>query len=81
MGESGARRMAPRLRAVWSGATVCGPAYPVRCTPGDNLAVHVAVTVATEGSVLCVEVGDVHELGYWARCSPPRRRSAASWAW
>ena len=57
--------MAPRVRAVWSGATVCGPAFPVRCTPGDNLAVHVAVTVAPSGSVLCVEVGDVHELGYW----------------
>lgn len=57
--------MAPRLRPVWAGATVCGPACPVRCWPGDNLAVHVAVTVAPEGSVLCVDVGDVHELGYW----------------
>jgi 4-hydroxy-4-methyl-2-oxoglutarate aldolase len=65
LGESGARRLSPRVRAVWPGATVCGPAYPVRCTPGDNLAVHVAVTVAPARSVLCVDVGDVHELGYW----------------
>jgi 4-hydroxy-4-methyl-2-oxoglutarate aldolase len=37
----------------------------VRCTPGDNLAVHVAVTTAPAGSVLVVDVGDVPERGYW----------------
>ena len=47
------------------GATVAAPAYPVRCTPGDNLAVHVAVTQAPAGSVLVVDVGDVPDRGYW----------------
>ena len=65
LGESGASRMAPRLAAVWAGARVCGVALPVVCTPGDNLAVHVAVANATEGTVLCVDVGDERELGYW----------------
>jgi 4-hydroxy-4-methyl-2-oxoglutarate aldolase len=57
--------MPPRIRPVWPGATVAAPAYPVRCTPGDNLAVHVAVTRAPAGSVLVVDVGDVSDRGYW----------------
>jgi len=44
---------------------VAGPAAPVRCTPGDNLGIHVGVTRAEPGSVLVVDVGDEPELGYW----------------
>lgn len=65
LGESGGRRCPPRLRPAWPGASLCAPAYPVSCTPGDNLAVHVAVTRAPRGSVLVVDVGDVHGRGYW----------------
>jgi 4-hydroxy-4-methyl-2-oxoglutarate aldolase len=65
LGESGARRMRSRIRPVWAGAAVVGPAVPVRCTPGDNLAIHVAVTVAPPGSVLVVDVGEERELGFW----------------
>ena len=65
LGECGAWAMPPRIRPVWRGATVSAPAYPVRCTPGDNLAIHVAVTRAPEGSVLVVDVGDVSDRGYW----------------
>jgi 4-hydroxy-4-methyl-2-oxoglutarate aldolase len=65
LGESGATAMPTRIRPVWTGAAVAAPAYPVHCTPGDNLAVHVAVTRAPAGSVLVVDVGDVPERGYW----------------
>jgi 4-hydroxy-4-methyl-2-oxoglutarate aldolase len=65
LGESGGRTMAPRIKAVWKGATLSAPAYPVRCTPGDNLAIHVAVTTAPAGHVLVVDVGDQEEFGYW----------------
>ncbi len=65
LGESGARRMRSRIRPVWSGAEVAGPAVPVRCTPGDNLGIHVGVTVAPPGSVLVVDVGEERELGFW----------------
>ena len=65
LGETGGRGMPPRIRPAWSGATVAGPAYPVRCTPGDNLAIHVAVTQAPPGSVLVVDVGQVAHRGYW----------------
>jgi len=65
LGESGGRRCPPRLRPAWPGASLCAPAFPVSCTPGDNLAIHVAVTRAPQGSVLVVDVGDVHGRGYW----------------
>jgi 4-hydroxy-4-methyl-2-oxoglutarate aldolase len=37
----------------------------VQCTPGDNLAIHVAVSEAPAGFALVVDVGDQPELGYW----------------
>jgi 4-hydroxy-4-methyl-2-oxoglutarate aldolase len=65
LGESGGRVMAPRISAVWPGATLAAPAYPVRCAPADNLAIHTAVARAPAGSVLVVDVGQVPDRGYW----------------
>jgi 4-hydroxy-4-methyl-2-oxoglutarate aldolase len=65
LGESGGHPMRARIRAVWSGARLAAPALPVRCTPGDNLAIHVAVAEAPAGYALVVDVGDQLELGYW----------------
>jgi 4-hydroxy-4-methyl-2-oxoglutarate aldolase len=65
LGESGARAMRDRMRAAWPGATLAAPVYPVRCTTGDNLAVHVAVARAPQGCALVVDVGELRELGYW----------------
>ncbi len=65
LGESGGKPMAARIKAVWTGARLAAPAFPVRCTPGDNLAIHVGLTRAPAGAVLVVDVGDVRELGYW----------------
>jgi 4-hydroxy-4-methyl-2-oxoglutarate aldolase len=65
LGETGGRPMRPRLKAVWKGARISAPALPVRCTPGDNLAIHVAVATARPGHVLVVDVGDQEEFGYW----------------
>lgn len=65
LGESGAHALPPRLRPVWPGASVAGPAFPVRCRPGDNLAIHVGVAEAPEGSVLVATTVPVAELGYW----------------
>jgi 4-hydroxy-4-methyl-2-oxoglutarate aldolase len=65
LGESGARAMRDRIKPVWPGATLAAPAYPVRCTTGDNLAIHVAVARAAAGSALVVDVGPERELGYW----------------
>ncbi len=65
LGESGGIPMASRLRPVWSGAALAAPAYPVRCTPGDNLGIHVGVVRAPAGSVLVVDVGRTPARGYW----------------
>jgi 4-hydroxy-4-methyl-2-oxoglutarate aldolase len=65
LGESGARRMHSRIKPVWKGARIAAPAFPVRCTPGDNLAIHVAVTRAPEGSALVADMGGTRDFGYW----------------
>jgi 4-hydroxy-4-methyl-2-oxoglutarate aldolase len=54
----------PAIRPVWAGATIAAPAYPVRCSPGDNLAIHLAVERAPRGSVLVVTADDF-VAGYW----------------
>ena len=48
----------PAISAVWPGALVAGPACPVQCSPGDNLAIHLAVERAPRGSVLVVRTND-----------------------
>jgi 4-hydroxy-4-methyl-2-oxoglutarate aldolase len=65
LGEAGGTPLAARIRPVWPGARLAAPAFGVRCTPGDNLAVHVAVARAPAGSALAVDVGIEAELGYW----------------
>lgn len=54
----------PAIRPVWPGALISGPAYPLECAPGDNLAIHVALENAPRGSILVVATrGFV--AGYW----------------
>lgn len=65
LGESGARITSPRLRPAWPGAQVAGPVLPVRCSPGDNLAIHVAVAHGGGGGVLVVDVGGAADRGYF----------------
>jgi 4-hydroxy-4-methyl-2-oxoglutarate aldolase len=52
------------IRPVWQGAAVAGPAYPLRCAPGDNLAIHIAVDAAPPGHVLVVDASG-YVAGYW----------------
>ncbi|MGU7770483.1 RraA family protein [Burkholderia sp. MR1-5-21] len=54
----------PAIRTIWPGASVAGPAYPVECAPGDNLAIHLAMEKAPRGSVLVVSTGGF-VAGYW----------------
>lgn len=47
------------IRPLWPGMPrVAGPAYPVRCAPGDNLMLHAAIYRAAPGQVVVVEAGD-----------------------
>lgn len=54
----------PLIRPLWAGANIVAPACPLTCSPGDNLAIHVAMERAPRGSVLVVAAcGFV--AGYW----------------
>jgi 4-hydroxy-4-methyl-2-oxoglutarate aldolase len=53
----------PAIAPVWPGARVCGPALPVQCSPGDNLAIHLALEAAEAGVVLVVDA-HAHLAGY-----------------
>jgi 4-hydroxy-4-methyl-2-oxoglutarate aldolase len=47
------------IRPLWAEMPrVAGPAYPVRCAPGDNLMLHAAIYRAPAGSIIVIEAGD-----------------------
>ena len=52
------------IRPVWAGAAVAGPAYPLECSPGDNLSIHIAMERAPRGSILVISTGGFI-AGYW----------------
>ena len=48
------------IRPLWpSIPRVAGPAFTVRCRPGDNLMLHAAIYRAEPGAVIVVESGDL----------------------
>jgi 4-hydroxy-4-methyl-2-oxoglutarate aldolase len=65
LAESGAVPLSSRIRPMWPGATFAGPAFTAFCAPGDNLALHAAVTLAPRGSVLAIAFGDDTPRGYF----------------
>jgi 4-hydroxy-4-methyl-2-oxoglutarate aldolase len=52
MGRTGL--MEPVIRPIQRGARIAGSAVTVLCQPGDNLMIHAAVEVCSEGDVLVV---------------------------
>jgi 4-hydroxy-4-methyl-2-oxoglutarate aldolase len=67
------------IRPLWSSMPrVAGPAFTVRCPPGDNLMLHAAIHRAEPGSVIVVESGDVdHALAGGNVCAVAQRRGVA----
>lgn len=49
--------MDPAIKPVDPTSRVAGPAYTVRCHPGDNLGIHKAIAEAPAGSVLVIDAG------------------------
>jgi regulator of RNase E activity RraA len=68
------------IRPLWPGMPrVAGPAYTVRCPPGDNLMVHAAIYRAAPGNVIVVEAGDVdHAVAGGNVCAVAQRRGVAA---
>ncbi|WP_328933109.1 MULTISPECIES: RraA family protein [unclassified Streptomyces] len=67
------------IRSLWTPAPrLAGPAFTVRCPPGDNLMLHAAIHRAAPGSVVVVESGDVeYALAGGNVCAVAQRRGIA----
>ncbi|MEU3348935.1 RraA family protein [Streptomyces sp. NPDC006700] len=68
------------IRPLWSPVPrVAGPAFTVRCPPGDNLMLHAAIHRAAPGSVIVVESGDLdYALAGGNVCAVAQRRGVAA---
>jgi regulator of RNase E activity RraA len=68
------------IRPLWAGMPrVAGPAYTVRCAPGDNLMLHAAIYRAAAGDVVVVEAGDVdYAVAGGNVCAVAQRRGVAA---
>lgn len=53
------------IRPLVLDSKICGPAFTVRCYPGDNLMCHYAVSQAGEGDVLVVDGSGNTEVALW----------------
>jgi regulator of RNase E activity RraA len=75
----GAQVMDAGLRALWPAPRrLVGPAFTVRCPPGDNLMLHAAIYRAAPGSVIVVEAGDArYALAGGNVCAVAQRRGIA----
>jgi 4-hydroxy-4-methyl-2-oxoglutarate aldolase len=68
------------IRPLWGPMPrVAGPAFTVRCPPGDNLMLHAAIYRAEPGSIVVVESGDVgFALAGGNVCAVAHRRGIAA---
>ena len=72
LGSATVYEAAGREGALWRSFTsidpalaLVGPAFLVSCPPGDNLAIHRAIALASPGDVLVVDAGGYAGAGHW----------------
>jgi 4-hydroxy-4-methyl-2-oxoglutarate aldolase len=67
------------IRPLWTPVPrIAGPAFTVRCPPGDHLMLHAAIYQAAPGSVIVVESGDLaHALAGGNVCAVAQRNGIA----
>ena len=53
------------IKPVNSKSKMMGRAFPVKCFPGDNLAIHQAIYAAGAGDVLIIDCGGYTEAGHF----------------
>jgi 4-hydroxy-4-methyl-2-oxoglutarate aldolase len=68
------------IRPLWTDMPrIAGPAYPVRCGPGDNLMLHAAIHRAPTGSVIIVESANLdYAVAGGNVCAVAQRRGIAA---
>ena len=59
MGKRGA--LNHEVKSVFAGAVLLGTAFTVKSSPGDNLMLHLAISLAQPGDVLVAAVGGYTE--------------------
>lgn len=64
------------IKAVAPGMKICGPAFPVKGPPLDNLALHFGIDEAQPGDVIIADVGGHYEGGYFGEvmCTSAKAR-------
>jgi len=55
----------PKIKPIFRGMKLYGPAFTVQTVPGDNLMLHKALEKAQEGDIIVATVGGEYEYGYW----------------
>jgi 4-hydroxy-4-methyl-2-oxoglutarate aldolase len=72
LGSATVYEAAGRQGALWRSFTpidptlaLVGPAFLVACPPGDNLAIHRAIALASPGDVLVIDAGGYTGAGHW----------------
>jgi regulator of RNase E activity RraA len=71
--------MALGIARLWPSDRIAGPAFTVRCPPGDNLMLHAAIYRAEPGAVIVVESGDTEfALAGGNVCTIAHRRGIAA---
>ena len=55
----------PKIKPIFRGMKLCGPAFTVQTVPGDNIMLHKALEKAQEGDIIVATVGGEYEYGYW----------------
>jgi len=59
------RIMDPGIKSLIIGQKVCGPALTCQVEPGDNLALHKALTIAEKGDILVVDGSGSLDTAVW----------------
>ncbi|MEI6410789.1 MAG: 4-carboxy-4-hydroxy-2-oxoadipate aldolase/oxaloacetate decarboxylase [Bacteroidota bacterium] len=53
------------IKPISQNMKICGPAYPVRTMPRDNVLLHRAYAYAQPGDVIVADCSGFYEAGYW----------------